>query len=71
MCRFLNTEPCLHGDIRLRGGGAPTEGRVEVCSQGEWGTVCGNGWGLEEARTVCRQMGLNTIGTKPKIVCVL
>ncbi|XP_072169133.1 antigen WC1.1-like [Diadema setosum] len=48
------------GFVRLSGSVNPFEGRVEVrrhASWDDWGTVCDDYWGLEEARVVCRQLG--------------
>ena len=44
--------------VRIRGGANHLEGRVEVFNDGIWGTVCAEGWGIEEAMTVCRQLNL-------------
>ena len=33
------------------------EGRVEIFFGDSWGTICDDGWGLEEADVVCRQLG--------------
>lgn len=51
---------CQHGDIRLRDGGVYNEGRVEVCLNEQWGTVCDDAWNVEDARVVCLQLGLPT-----------
>ena len=38
-------------------GSTNREGRVEVCVDGRWGTVCGEGWGDTEAGLVCARLG--------------
>ena len=58
-CVFANLPlyMCIILDIRLVGGNVPTEGRVEIIVNGEWGTICDFGWDLNDAHTVCRQLG--------------
>lgn len=47
--------------IRLAGSGATQcSGRVEIYYNNIWGTVYGNGWDLNEAEVVCRQLNCGT-----------
>ena len=58
------TASCFPGELRLVGGIITNEGRVEICSNNEWGTVCDFSWRSAEAAVVCRQLGYPAQGYK-------
>ena len=59
---FLFAAPCRTGQLRLVGANIQNEGRVEICIDNEWGTVCDNGWSSTDATVVCRQLGYSIQG---------
>ena len=53
---------CTNGGIRLLGGQVPNEGRVEICVNKAWGTVCDDVWTTGDANVVCKQAGFSGSG---------
>ena len=51
----------MDGSVQLVDG-IEQEGRVEVCVNGVWGSVCGEGWDRTDALVVCIQMGFPKLG---------
>ncbi len=61
--RYVMNCVLLGGDLRLVGNSGQTggsSGRLEVYYSGQWGTVCDDGFGIDEAVVACRQLGFST-----------
>ena len=49
---------CTTGSVRLVGrGSTSSQGRVEMCYNNIWGTICGDTWTINEAVVVCNGLG--------------
>jgi len=58
----MHADPCTTGQLRLMGGNIVNEGRVEMCINNLWGTVCDDSWGITDATVVCQQLGFSVQG---------
>ncbi|XP_071478053.1 scavenger receptor cysteine-rich domain-containing protein DMBT1-like [Diadema antillarum] len=53
---ICTNEPQPKFDVRLVGSTQQTSGRVEILYNGEWGSICRDNWGYNEASVVCRML---------------
>ena len=62
----------MNTDVRLISDGSSTSekmGTVELCTNGEWTSICDNGWDNNDAAVVCAQLGFSAAGGMSVTCC--
>ena len=49
---------CTNGELSLVDGLSDYEGRLEMCYNNEWGTICDDDWTQFATNVACRKLGL-------------
>jgi deleted-in-malignant-brain-tumors protein 1 len=60
----ISESDCTNGELRLVDGDNALEGRVEICLNRAWGTVCDTLFTVSETDVICRQLGVVHNGTQ-------
>lgn len=63
---YMQTEACTDGEVRLSGSNLKRAGRVELCVETTWTSLCDQSWDVEDAQVACRELGYSPYG---KLTC--
>ena len=59
---FIVIESCNSGETRLVGSDIQSAGRVELCIDATWTTICDANWDLRDAQVACQHFGYSPYG---------
>uniref|UniRef100_A0A1X7U110 Deleted in malignant brain tumors 1 protein n=1 Tax=Amphimedon queenslandica TaxID=400682 RepID=A0A1X7U110_AMPQE len=62
-------DACDDGNLRLSGSNAEYAGRVEICIESIWTSLCDQNWDLRDAQVACRELGYSPYGAMPTYGC--
>ena len=68
LTRYMHTKQLLISNLSVRLVGDRKRfsyGRVEVFSNGTWGTLCTSRWNLNDGHVICRQLGFDGAVSAP------
>uniref|UniRef100_A0A1X7T6A2 Uncharacterized protein n=1 Tax=Amphimedon queenslandica TaxID=400682 RepID=A0A1X7T6A2_AMPQE len=67
----LEIKNCENGAVRLVNThtDATNVGRVELCVENTWTTLCDESWDYKDAQVICRQLGFSVYGALPEYDC--
>ena len=63
-------EACIDGTVRLRGSSVEYAGRVEICVETIWTSICNQRWDFNDAKVVCRELGYSSYGITKIYLCI-
>ena len=55
--------------MRLQDGTYTSNGRVELCLNGVWGSICNKSWDHVDAGVICKQLGYDSEGNNVHSMC--
>ena len=67
-CCMMCTSVCGNGDLRLVDSERNGEGRVEICFNNTYGSICADFWDELDAQVVCGQLGFMRNGQTQFII---
>lgn len=57
----LYVKPMSPADIKVVNGSSPCDGRLHILYDQQWGTVCYNGWDVNDATVLCSELGCGEV----------